>query len=833
MKILLAHSFYQHPGGEDQVVSAEAELLRSSGHEVVTFHRRNIEVSSYGSLQTATLAARTVWAWDSYTDLRALLQRERPDVAHFHNILPLISPSAFYACKSEGVPVVQTLHNYRLICPSATLFRNGHLCEECVDSASFAPAIAHACYRDSRSATVAVASMITVHKAMGTWSREVDCYIALSVFARDKLLKAGLPAENVVIKPNFLQSDPGAGNGRRDYALFIGRLVAEKGIERLLNAWAKLPDPPPLRIAGDGPLRGVVEQAVRRSHGRIEWLGQVPRERTLELIKRAQFLVFPSEWYEGFPLTLVESLACGTPVIAARIGSVAEIIVDGSTGIQFTAGDVNDLAAKINWASSHPNELAEMGMSARREFLSKYTAKQNYSTLMEIYERARTNTLRRSRSLATRPGVLTKPNRLDRKPAVMLVHNFYQHRGGEDNVAESELRLLTRAGHRTITFFRHNQEIGENSWWAKGKLGMRAVWSTDSAREMRSALLLEKPDLVHFHNFVPLLSPALYYACKDLNIPVIQTLHNYRLLCPAATLYRDGKVCEECLGKLAPWPAVVHKCYRQDSLASAAVGVMITAHEMLGTWKNMVDRYIALTEFARRKLAENGVPGHKIVVKPNYLDPDPGAKHGPGEYALFVGRLSPEKGIRTLLESWRRLMSPVPLVILGEGPCRSEVTAACEASPSIQWLGRMAKEVVIEAMKRARFLVLPSECYESFPLALVEAFACALPLVASALGAVGELVDDGRTGLTFRASDPDDLAAKVSWAWAHPREMEQMGSEARREFEAKYTAAANYEALTSIYNQVLGQQSTPTADHGLSSPDAVGTNRGPGSARLG
>jgi glycosyltransferase involved in cell wall biosynthesis len=803
MKILLSHSFYQHPGGEDQVVAAESELLRSSGHEVVTFHRRNIEVLSYGGLKSATLAARTVWAWDSYSGLRALLQRERPDVAHFHNILPLISPSAFYACKNEGVPVVQTLHNYRLICPSATLFRNGNVCEECVDSSSFAPAIAHACYRESRSATVAVASMISVHRAMGTWSREVDCYVALSEFARKKLLQAGLPEENVLIKPNFLQSDPGAGNGMREHALFIGRLVAEKGVEKLLRAWAKLPDPLPLRIAGDGPLRSLVQQAVSSSNGRIEWLGQVPRERTLELIKRALFLVFPSEWYEGFPLTLVESLACRTPVIAARIGSVAEIIADGVTGIQFKAGDVDDLAEKINWASSHPKELAEMGATARQEFLSKYTQKHNYATLMEIYERARANRTRKAAPAAIRPGAFVRRTVKDAKPAVMLVHNFYQHRGGEDNVAESELRLLTRAGHRTITFFRHNEQIGENSWWAKGKLGMRAVWSTDSAREMRSALQNEKPDLVHFHNFVPLLSPALYYACKDLHIPVVQTLHNYRLLCPAATLYRDGKVCEECLGKLAPWPAVVHKCYRKDSLASAAVGVMITAHEMLGTWKNMVDRYIALTEFAKRKLAENGVPGHKIVVKPNYLDPDPGAKHGPGEYALFVGRLSPEKGIRTLLESWRRLKSPIPLVIMGEGPCRSEVTAACEGSPSIQWLGRMAKEVVIESMKRARFLVLPSECYESFPLALVEAFGCGLPIVGSALGAVGELVEEGRTGLTFRSSDPEDLAAKAEWAWAHPCELEQMGREARREFETKYTAAANYEALAAIYKQVL------------------------------
>jgi glycosyltransferase involved in cell wall biosynthesis len=799
----LAHTFYQLPGGEDQAVAAERELLQSAGHEVVTFHRQNSEIAGYGLLQIATLAARTIWAWDIYADLLALLRRERPAVAHFHNLLPLISPSAFYACKSEGVPVVQTLHNYRMICPSANLFRDGHLCEECVGSSNFVPAISHGCYRGSRAATLAVASMISVHRAIGTWSREVDCYITPSKFSRNKLLSAGLPPENVVMKPNFLQTDPGAGNSRRDYALFVGRLVPEKGVDRLLDVWAKLLDPLPLRIAGNGPLRTAVERAVSRSNGRIEWLGQVPHDQTVELIKRARFLVFPSEWYEGFPLTLVESLACGTPVIAAGIGSVAEIIVNGATGIHFTAGDVDDLARKVQWACSHPDKLAEMGAAARQEFLAKYTAKQNYNTLMEIYERARVSRLHKTASPAVRRREFVRHHVSDSKPVVMLVHNFYQHRGGEDNVVEADLRLLTTAGHRTATFFRHNREIGDDSWWAKGGLGVRAVWSLDSAREMRAALQREKPDLVHFHNVVPLLSPALYYVCKDLNIPVIQTLHNYRLLCPSATLYRDGKVCEECLGKLVPWPGVVHKCYRQDRLASAAVGVMITTHELIGTWRSQVNRYIALTEFARRKLAENGVPGHKIAVRPNYLDPDPGAKEGPGEYALFVGRLSPEKGVRTLLDGWRRLKLPVPLVILGIGPCGPEVIAACAEVPSIQWLGRMAKDKVIESMKRARFLILPSECYESFPLALVEAFGCALPVVTSALGAMGELVDEGRTGLTFRASDPGDLAAKVDWAWSHPWEMEQMGREARSEFEAKYTASVNYEALLAIYNQVL------------------------------
>jgi glycosyltransferase involved in cell wall biosynthesis len=803
LKILLAHNFYRQAGGEDRVVAAEAELLRAAGHEVVTFQRRNSEIADCSGLQGAALAARTVWSWPTYADLRSLLRRERPAVAHFHNLLPLISPSAYYACTGEGVPVVQTLHNYRLICPSATLFRDGRVCEECVDSSSSLPAINYGCYRGSRPATAAVASMIKFHSAMGTWSRQVDCYITLTQFARNKLLRSGLPAEKVFVKPNFLQTDPGAGNGPREYALFMGRLVPEKGVGCLLNAWSKLSCSLPLQVAGDGPLCAEVQRASSRSDGSIKWLGHVTADQALELLKHARFLLFPSEWYEGFPVTLVESLACGTPVIAARIGSVAEIIVDGVTGIHFNPGDVDDLVGKIQWACSHPGEVDAMGAAARNDFLAKYTAKQNCKALMEIYERAhaRKLPLTAPTSTARRTTVLRKPT--DSKPSVMLVHNYYQRAGGENSVVDQEMRLLTNAGHRTATFFRDNREIREYSLWAKGRLGARAVWSRDSACQLRSALQREKPDLVHFHNILPLLSPSLYYVCKDLHIPVVQTLHNYRLLCPSATLYRDGKVCEECLGKLVPWPGVVHKCYRQDVLASAAVGAMIATHGLIGTWRSAVDCYIALTDFARRKVAENGIPNDKIVVKPNCLDSDPGAKQGIGDYALFVGRLSAEKGVRTLLDGWRRLRTPVPLVILGDGPCEPEVITASTEVPSIQWLGWASSDKVIETMKGARFLVLPSECYESFPLTVVEAFGCGVPIVASALGAMGELVDNHRTGLTFRASDPGDLATKVTWAWSHPEEMRQMGCQGRREFETKYTASANYEALLAIYNEVV------------------------------
>jgi len=294
---------------------------------------------------------------------------------------------------------------------------------------------------------------------------------------------------------------------------------------------------------------------------------------------------------------------------------------------------------------------------------------------------------------------------------------------------------------------------------------------------------------------------------------VVQTLHNYRLLCPAAIFQRDGRVCEDCLGHV-PWRGVLHACYRDSRAATAAVALMLSVHRWLGTWSKMVDCYIALTEFARAKFIEGGLPAEKIVVKPNFVHPDPMAVNhqssianhkSPQGSALFVGRLSPEKGVRTLLAVWRRLGNRIPLRVVGDGPLRVELEAEAvrHGLSSVCFHGWLAPERTIEVIKVARFLVFPSESYETFGRVAVEAFACAVPVIASRLGAMQEIVEDGRTGLHFTPGDADDLAAKVEWAWTHPDEMQEMGRAARAEYEFKYTAERNYPMLMEIYERAI------------------------------
>ncbi|MEQ9358341.1 glycosyltransferase [Coleofasciculus chthonoplastes] len=384
MRILIAHNYYQQPGGEDQVFAIEVTLLESYGHQVVRYTLDNDQIQGMNPLE---LAKKTVWNSQVYQELRSLIRQEQPQIAHFHNTFPLISPAAYYAAKDEGIPVIQTLHNYRLLCPNATFFREGRICEDCMGQLIPIPGVIHACYRESRTATATVTMMLTTHRAVGTWVNCLDTYIALTEFARQKFIQGGLPAEKIVVKPNFVHPDPGLGEGRGNYALFVGRLSPEKGLDTLLQAWKKLGSKIPLKIVGDGSLTSQVSQAVAQISG-VEYLGRKPIAEIYRLMGEAAFLVFPSEWYEGQPRTILESFAVGTPVIASNLGAMSSLINPYHTGLHFRPGDSEDLTAQVEWVLSHPTELTQMRQEARAEFEAKYTATENYRRLMDIYQKA-------------------------------------------------------------------------------------------------------------------------------------------------------------------------------------------------------------------------------------------------------------------------------------------------------------------------------------------------------------------------------------------------------------------------------------------------------------
>ena len=386
---------------------------------------------------------------------------------------------------------------------------------------------------------------------------------------------------------------------------------------------------------------------------------------------------------------------------------------------------------------------------------------------------------------------------------VLAVHNYYQQPGGEDQVFAAETRLLEAHGVEVIRYTAHNDRVASLH---RLELTRKTLWNEESYRELGELIREQRPDIMHAHNTFPLISPAAYQSARDGDIPVVQTLHNFRLLCANGLLFRDGRVCEDCIGRTIPWPAVVHKCYRGDMAASAVVATMLVYHRARGTWQHDVDVFIAPTEFARDKLIEGGLPPAKIVVKPNFVEWGGDAlplDAGERSYMLYVGRLSAEKGIRTLLAAWNSSAGLLPLRIVGDGPLRDEVLRVATTNPRIEWLGYQPAAQVQQLLRGARALVFPSECYEMFPLVLLEAYSTGLPVIGSRSGALQSIIHDGETGLLFATANPASLGEKVLWASENRDAMATMGKHAMAVYHEQYTGAVNYELLRAVYARAI------------------------------
>jgi glycosyltransferase involved in cell wall biosynthesis len=329
---------------------------------------------------------KSFYTRDVYRNLLQLIAERRPDVMHCTNIFPLLSPAAYYAARRHDVPVVQSLRNYRHLCPGVYFLRDGHICETCLHKSIAWPAVVHGCYRESRTASAVSALSFGVHRAFGTWQKHVDYYFTLTEFARQKFIAAGWPADKIAVKPNFIYPDPRPGSGKGGYAVFVGRLSPEKGIGALLEAWRQLPDRIPLKIVGQGPEEDRIREFARQ-HPHVELLPFRPLPEVLDVVGEAAFLVMPSLWYETFGRTIVEAYAKGTPVLASRHGAIAELVEEGATGMLFEPGNAQELAAKAIELWRHPN-LPAIRQAARDSYVNRYRADANYQQLLNIYRTA-------------------------------------------------------------------------------------------------------------------------------------------------------------------------------------------------------------------------------------------------------------------------------------------------------------------------------------------------------------------------------------------------------------------------------------------------------------
>lgn len=378
-------------------------------------------------------------------------------------------------------------------------------------------------------------------------------------------------------------------------------------------------------------------------------------------------------------------------------------------------------------------------------------------------------------------------------PRILIVHARYQQRGGEDAVVDAELELLRNNGHEVELYEKDNKTIHS---LPPIQLAIDTVWSRKSKIEISQLIKKFRPDIIHIHNTFPIISPSIYWASNDYQIPIIQTLHNFRLICPQAMLLRNGRICEDCLGHI-PWRSVIHKCYRNSSLQSGVITGMLSLHRIIKTYDKNVSSYIALTDFAKNIFVGCGIMADRIFVKPNFVN-IPRNESNSRTHGLYVGRLSQEKGLSCLASAIKRQLD-TKVIVIGDGPMSDDLKAIHQ----FELLGWQNPDRVYEFMRSASYLIVPSIWYETFGLIIIEAFACGLPVIASDIGAMAELVKDCKTGLLFKAGSPESLANKLAWANDHPEELKRMGNNARREYEKYYTPLSNYKQLVDIYLKTL------------------------------
>jgi len=397
---------------------------------------------------------------------------------------------------------------------------------------------------------------------------------------------------------------------------------------------------------------------------------------------------------------------------------------------------------------------------------------------------------------------------------ILLVHNFYGSSApsGENTAYLAERDLLQRHGHQVIEFTRHSDEIRNREFAGAVKGALATPWNPFALQKLVDLLNVEQPDVMHAHNTFPLLSPAVFTAARGMKTATVLTLHNYRIFCAAGIPMRNGTPCTECLDRQSVLPSLRYGCYRSSRLATLPLSFMIAFHNKIGTWQRDVDAFISLTDFQQDKMADAGLPKERMHTKPHFYpdppEPLPWEKHNPK--VVFVGRLGPEKGVNLLLDAWKLWGDTAPLLeLIGDGPERMKLEVSAsqpKLSQKIKFHGHLSFEKTQGKMAQASLLVLPSLCYEGFPMVIREAFALGVPVVASRLGSLPYLIEDGQTGLLFEPGNSKDLLRVLQNLWHQPEKLSAMGRKARTDFEEKYTAAVNYEILKGIYQAAIKER---------------------------
>lgn len=384
-KILMVHNFYQIGGGEHTVFENEINLLRKNGHKVVTYTRSNDELKK-SKLKLLLLPLSTVWSFKTYREVKKIIKKENIDIIHCHNTFPLISYSVYYVARSFKIPVVQTIHNFRFLCPAGIFYRDEKVCEDCKEKGSFKYALKNKCYRNSKIQTAVVVAMLKIHRLLGTYKK--NSYIFLTEFNREKFSEIiDVNNENTFIKPNFVKKVCVKNTNIKNEIKFIfaGRLEENKGIKFLLNAWENMPSYYKLHIYGDGNLKNYVEENCEKKEN-VKYLGFKSKKEIFNDLIGAKALIFPSNWYEGYPMIIAESYSIGIPVISSNIGNQKDIVINSRAGELF---DFNNIDSFRKCIDNTIKKFDEYSFNAKKYYDKYLNEDYNYKKMEDIYDRVK------------------------------------------------------------------------------------------------------------------------------------------------------------------------------------------------------------------------------------------------------------------------------------------------------------------------------------------------------------------------------------------------------------------------------------------------------------
>jgi glycosyltransferase involved in cell wall biosynthesis len=818
MKIIFASKYYYRRGGLESYLFKAKELLESYGHQVIPFSTNyfqnyETEYSRYFTkyydlsekghseiLNNINATVNMFFNREAYNRMINLIKETKPDLVQGFGVTKHLTYSIFKAAKDMGVPTIMRLSDYAILCPNSTAVdASGEICSDfSCSTRDFSRILKNKCIHDSLIASIIGKCEVKVNLLLNVYKKYVDYFIAPSRFIRNIFIERfGISPQRIVYLPIFIDSKSEIlSESDNEFYLFAGRLSREKGIYTLLNAFEKNKKNK-LVIAGTGPKEGDLKKYVQEKGINAQFVGFKDYESLQHLIKKSNAVIIPSEWYENSPNIVLEAYVQGKPVIGARIGGITELIEDNKTGLLFEAGNADDLAEKINLINTDSNLVFDMSRNAKAMIKDKYASDDHYEQLMNIYK------------FATRKKVL-------------LVNNFYYNRGGDCTYLFGLKNILEKKGHNVIVFSMHHpqnidslwskyfvnyinydEEVKRISFKSVIKVATRTIFFLKAKRMIDILIREEKPDIAHLQNIHHHITPSILYSLKKNKIPVIWTLHDYQLICPNISFLAHGTICERCKKKKYYWPPIV-KCKKGSFAASLMSSFEIIIHNIMDI-DRLINVYIAPSQFLKDKFIEFGFEKEKISQISHFIDNDFQIETiKTDDYYLFIGRISEEKGIKTLIDAAVNV-NLSKLKIVGGGPLFEEkkmYATTIDENKIIEFLGHRNREEVYDILQRCKFLVVPSEWYEPSGLVILEAFTCGKPVIAARAGGIPEMIEDNKTGLMFEMGNAEDLSSKIEYMLNSPEEVKRMGENARKFAEQELSPDNYYKKIIEIYNKV-------------------------------